>query len=234
MGRAEAGSWGLRVQGAGLSSAPALRRAPRGARALAPDLGASAHSGNSRSASVIARVSCAMLRAGGQARETGFDTRVCRAGRDAEERGEAGDGRRHEPVGVVLEQARPRAGGDALGQERRPRRALLQPLENHGRVVEDEVALHERRHLAAGVRVEQLLGLAHDGRARDGQALLVGPEALLGERDPHLGGVGAQGMRVELHVDPPLVGRLDRWRRDRFTQPRHAVAWRAARGARGG
>src|SRR5437899_2597768 len=96
-------------------------------------------------------------------------------------------------VAQLLEHAHARALGGGGGEERRRRPAVLDVLEDDGRVEDPGVAVHQRGHLEARVGGrEGVVPPAHEV----GQPALDG-DALLGERDLDLLRVGRERMLVE-------------------------------------
>src|SRR5438067_601237 len=134
--------------------------------------------------------------------------RVSLAGRLGEDlRDQLEDERKQDLVGrrLGLPAAGPRH--DVLRVEGRARIAVLEVLEDDGRVVEPEPAVHQDRYLALRVRGEHLgvLRLVSPRPAERHRDYLV-REPLLAERDAHLAGEETERTRVELHALASFAG----------------------------
>ena len=110
-------------------------------------------------------------------------------------------------VGQVFEKATLGAAAWIARVDGRLGMTVLQVLADDGRVVERELAVHERRDLCARVHMQEVCPIAVAVQGSDpleGHALLV-------QGDPYLPGVGAEHVVVEReHVArPSTLGRMN-------------------------
>ena len=130
----------------------------------------------------------------------------------------------HEPVPVALDaierEAELRARHRIHRHQRRMRKALVEVFDDDARVVEHEIAVHQRRHAVVRIEIEQVLGKSPGLDAHD-----VDADALLREHDARAVTPRIVGSREQRHDGSSARQDIapGHWRRSRL---RRAVSGR--------